>query len=385
MRLISYTLLRIRRRSIGFLVAAAIFCALVLVLFYAEDSLAVRQAGLDRLVDQTVIDCTLMDEMSARIDALNADYRLALYVLPEDGHPLSKRVHDVRASSVLYVKTALTQENVTLCFATSVGAVGPKTIAYQDGYGDSLFAGDEPVCLIGENAQTWLNEEGMMTFVVPPDQYVDTVDGRAPVQSPISLRAVGVIKGGGAVVYAPWQTYLSLAYENDLMPHLDSLAFLVRDNRALEETKEALSEAFFLGGQRGESADQTLLVIHDQLYKENLNTARRNLTLMNLARPLLIVCALGVGMLLSMLLIRARRQEYAILRGIGQKRAFITAQSAAETLFACLLGGALAALIAQSFDIAGFSLMLLFFLLGSVCPTIGYMMKPVLKQINWEE
>lgn len=238
-------------------------------------------------------------------------------------------------------------------------------IHYLEGWDETVFAGDERVCVLGksdmEKQGYACGDEITLTL------YYFFYDEREELQwrdlPPVSMQIVGEIDDSGQTsaaeypnVLLPFQTVWNLVEENQADFTADAVSFYVKDPLALNAFKEEMGQIGELGlleVYKGEGArfshKGTALYVLDGIFitmADRLKTAIRILTAFLLPIGILVFI---VGYVISHLLAAGRVKEFALFRSLGVNVIGAVWVFWGEQLVLALLGnlvGCLAALLA---------------------------------------
>ncbi len=126
---------------------------------------------------------------------------------------------------------------------------------------------------------------------------------------------------------------------------LNAVYFTVRDNQQLDQIKAAITES-------GLRSNKLVRVrIDDRILKETVGPIESNLAQLEGSYLFFFVMIVAIGFLLSFLLARGRKPEYAVMRMLGESRLQITLKALLEQFVLCLggvlLGAAAVRIIGQ--------------------------------------
>lgn len=107
--------------------------------------------------------------------------------------------------------------------------------------------------------------------------------------------------------------------------YVSSFSFTLKDTRKLTEFKDALEEIGFSGPKQDRDI-RVALVIEDKTFLESVSSISQRSTYMQILYPVLLALVCAVGVIAAFLMINSRREEIAIMRGLGtqKKRIFLT-------------------------------------------------------------
>lgn len=225
-----------------------------------------------------------------------------------------------------------------------------EDIRWLEGYDESCLEGDERICIISDR---WGYAPG------------DTIPllARVPVSKTqlegiFHLKVAGTYPGKitkfAAVMLLKTMEDLTIAatavHKQAGNPYawnfgLNAVYFTVRDNQQLDQIKAAITES-------GLRSNKLVRVrIDDRILKETVGPIESNLAQLEGSYLFFFVMIAAIGFLLSFLLARGRKPEYAVMRMLGESRLQITLKALLEQFVLCLggvlLGAAAVGIIGQ--------------------------------------
>ena len=225
-----------------------------------------------------------------------------------------------------------------------------EDIRWLEGYDESCLEGNERICIISDR---WGYAPG------------DTIPllARVPVSKTqlegiFHLKVAGTYPGKitkfAAVMLLKTMEDLTVAatavHKQAGNPYawnfgLNAVYFTVRDNQQLDQIKAAITES-------GLRSNKLVRVrIDDRILKETVGPIESNLAQLEGSYLFFFVMIAAIGFLLSFLLARGRKPEYAVMRMLGESRLQITLKALLEQFVLCLggvlLGAAAVGIIGQ--------------------------------------
>ena len=212
-----------------------------------------------------------------------------------------------------------------------------EDIRWLEGYDESCLEGDERICIISDR---WGYAPG------------DTIPllARVPVSKTqlegiFHLKVAGTYPGKitkfAAVMPLKTMEDLTIAatavHKQAGNPYawnfgLNAVYFTVRDNQQLDQIKAAITES-------GLRSNKLVRVrIDDHILKETVGPIESNLAQLEGSYLFFFVMIAAIGFLLSFLLARGRKPEYAVMRMLGESRLQITLKALLEQFVLCLCG-----------------------------------------------
>ena len=348
--MIRHTIRRFLRRpapAIGVLLFAAI---LAVVLCGLEKS---NEAELEKYNDtyHTIpVPFSVTDLSATKTTDLNIPYLIADVFIQEDG--LGRFVSDLQRvcthsitgqnSSYMLVgitSTALSQE---------LWAENGTYILWDEGYGEDLFAGNEPVCLVPDT-MTVSNEEETGASFVELDFAYWGIDPAT--EYSCRLQVVGTYLGGdGRSVYCPFAICEGVYAALNEPLTVQAIRATLGNNDDLEELRSASRQWFAepdpLGeqtpwGEYGYTYYPFDLDIDDELLQQASATLQSSIRTNRICAVLVLCLSAVAGLLIGFLMVRSRRREIALMRTMGAPTRAIFFSFLTEQMLCFLLGIAL--------------------------------------------
>ncbi|MGM9600861.1 MAG: hypothetical protein ACI3W5_04645, partial [Faecousia sp.] len=224
--------------------------------------------------------------------------------------------------------------------------------------------------------------------IISGDLSAVCADGSIRLQMPDGtarrIPVAGTIADRERTVIVPWQVYRDeYAQLGRYGQSLDEFSFLVADNTRLAPLCAALENIFATDNAIGE-ASRELLLIQDMQYQQNMLYAKRNLAVVRLIAPILLLSVLFCGWCVTYLLFRVRSWEQVLLVSLGYRRFDVIAASLLEVGLSCTLGW-LAAMCFTPLPVARVLPILCAFLLGAAVSIAYQVHQPILQQIKKKE
>ena len=239
-----------------------------------------------------------------------------------DAHSALSELSAQSAHSELSAQSAHSHEN-------------SSTIVFYEGYDESVFTGNEYVCLVSEDILGF-TEGGML------DVMVKSKAGVHPAAVNAMLTVAGTVKGlDEPVVYVPFQTAGELGFESDGgTPYTERLRAKIADNRELDAFKEVAMRSFTDVGVH--INERTFaMTIYDGEFYDRTEALLQTIFFIDIATPFVYFITICVGFVASFLLTRRRRAEFAIMRSVGVNRLSIFFGTLFEQAALCALGAVL--------------------------------------------
>lgn len=225
-----------------------------------------------------------------------------------------------------------------------------EDIRWLEGYDESCLEGDERICIISDKWGYAPGDSIPLLARVPVS--------KTQLEGIFHLKVAGTYPGKitkfAAVMPLKTMEDLTVAatavHKQAGNPYawnfgLNAVYFTVRDNQQLDQIKAAITES-------GLRSNKLVRVrIDDRILKETVGPIESNLAQLEGSYLFFFVMIAAIGFLLSFLLARGRKPEYAVMRMLGESRLQITLKALLEQFVLCLggvlLGAAAVGIIGQ--------------------------------------
>ena len=236
-------------------------------------------------------------------------------------------------------------------------------ITWYEGYDESIFAGDEKVCLIPESKATTKyydngNGEAVLYFKYSAMMQLNGVSTEVKSgEYECTLKIVGTYTAGDELsIYCPFpiveQVYEGLGKE----PRIDSISATIADNRRLEEFREKANMFFMDPSQKDEEIPWGIALI-DREKREHIYDNYRyaidinDENLAELAAILedsikfnrtvtvfVVILSVISGFLVGFLMVRRRKRDILLMRMVGESNARVYVGFVLEQMICIILG-----------------------------------------------
>lgn len=365
---------RILRKPFTTLIVIVVFVALTVLMNHLQISLQSRQESLLRLSEETEIWCVLANRLTGQTNHLNASYQYAQASYYEQAYGMSAYMSEVRIVTQMDgVHLSDNGNSVVFSAVNSIDAWLPL----RDASVNMVIGGD--ISFLNEATTACLISEDLLRFVSN-----DHLSVQMPNGSTLLIEVVGTIAGLEHTIVIPWQAYRDVyAYYGFRGQSLDEFSFLLADNSRLSAMQEVFQEMFVIGSTSSANSSEILL-INDFQYQKCLLHAKRNLFLLQLLQPILVISIVIAGATTTSILLRTRQWEHALMFSLGRSIISIMMQDLLEIATGCCIG-VVTVLTLSSTSAESLALLLLAFLFGTLISLLLDITKPVLKRISHRE
>ena len=211
------------------------------------------------------------------------------------------------------------------------------SIQWAPGYDESFFRSEEKGVVVSDDLGYALGET--VTMALDMTGYV-----------PYQMKVVGIIPGGNPYThYCPAHTLENIYIEKDwhVSFRLTKMSFVVADNRRLDEFKNIVRTTGY--------SSSLHISIDDRTLQGTIGPIRSNLEMLQGLYVIFFVVVGIIGFFLCFLLFRNRRQEFAVMRLLGETGKGITGKALLEQTLLCVLGIALGAILVAVGGLGQFS------------------------------
>ncbi len=342
-------LIRRKFRSLAVLVVSIV---LVLFLNIYANAINQQRQNLDELYANIEVTAYIVD-LNGNAEGLEINEKVIISPLENSGF-IREGVYTQKIVGVIgpwqdedIYEIAYDTRNTSILLGSNDVSVLPQQPEFMDGYDETLFEMEEMVCIVGEDfiADHNLSLGDELQFTARDIK-------RYPIQSAsdfslatVSLKIVGVYRSP----VRPSLIYCPLAVASDINsgfgkpPIMNSASFILQNTKDLNRFRELLMDMNFVNQQAapGSSSQGFSFIINDRVLKSATASVENYISFTNALYPVIYLLCAGIGFIVSYLLIRTRKPEFAIMRSLGASRAASFFTFHIEQGLLCLLGAAL--------------------------------------------
>ena len=347
---LAYAVKRMRRSALSCLALLFVSLAFALSLCELGYSLAGRNDALSALYRDMEVDCVISDLTGTKTDGLEISTSYIEVFATDMYNNLDEHARDLRLKRTARYLLDASEDDVELLKGDyrqspnlimgisrveAAPALSPELgveISYDEGYDETLFQGDEMVCVVPEDMAP---ENGKLKITM-----VDHIMNEEYGVLEAELTVAGTYKGG-KTIYCPWEAMRELVTRAGGAAYTESMGFIAADNNRLDELKQKASKYFTNPSlTAGETKYSYALTVNDETLEEAAAAARREIRLLELMIPILLGLSTGIGFAAGYLFIRNRKPEFAVMRSMGTGHLAIFAAAFTEQLLLGVMGAA---------------------------------------------
>ena len=235
-------------------------------------------------------------------------------------------------------------------------------IKWYEGYDESIFSGDKPVCLIPERmAKTRYYDNGNGETVLYFNYTMTTIkDGVMTVvdsgEYECTLKIVGTYTAGDELsIYCPFPIIEQVYDELGKEPRVDSLSATIADNRRLGEFLEKANLFFMDPSQKDDEIPwgitlinrsthykndfyRYVMDINDEHLAELSAILEESIRFNRFVMILVVILSVISGFLVGFLMVRRRKRDIMLMRMVGESNARVYVGFALEQMICIILG-----------------------------------------------
>ena len=235
-------------------------------------------------------------------------------------------------------------------------------IKWYDGYDESIFSGDEPVCLIPESKATadHYDNGGGEAELYFSYQTRTMVNGVSTVvksgEYECKLKIVGTYTAGDELsIYCPFSIIEQVYDELEKEYRIDSLSGMIADNMRLEEFLEKADMFFMDPSKKDEEIPWGIVVFNREdeypnefyLYAMDINDEhlaelsailQESIKFNRFVTVLVVILSVISGFLIGFLMIRRRKRDIILMRTVGESNFRLYIGFVLEQMICVILG-----------------------------------------------
>ena len=345
-----------------------------------------------------------MEATNLKSDATPIEFSLAEYV-KDVQVKMSHWIETINGND--YQRPHLVGLTSRSCEPTLLPEYGCE-ITWYDGYDESIFAGEEPVCIIPEGMyEDYDNEKGETVLhfsaksETPSIVYVNGKKEivREKTEYQCTLKIVGTYTAGDEKsIYCPYQTIEQVYSELGAIRNYLSFSVTLADNNRLEEFRKKMSFCFLTPQANAEKVHWGFWINNGyaEFYNYALDINDENLFDLSAIledsiefnrKVTLIVVALSAvsGFLVGFLMIRRRKREIMLMRMVGESNFRVYCGFAIEQMLCIILGIALGGAYYKWNPINNLAIFAVTYFVALTLALVIFMSKKLIRNVKEDE
>ncbi len=210
---------------------------------------------------------------------------------------------------------------------------------WLEGYSEESLRGREPVAVVSQDTDYALGDIMTVAFQVGEQKF-----------EPLQLKVVGILAVNvKETVYCPLRGLQAVCKEMEREQYfrLSYLTAVLADTRKMAPFRDLLQQI---------AKDPSIQVtVDDRAYEGTIGPIRGNLQMLEGLYPVFFAAVAAIGFVLCFLLVRRRKQEFAVMRLLGEKAGQITGKALLEQAMLCVIGVVLGTVIVLVSGLGEFS------------------------------
>lgn len=341
---ISYTFTILRRKiwkSIAVVFAVAAFAILICVMGSAIQK---QEILLEEMYEQFKVNIVIMDKYAARNEDLEMNSIYATLFMNEDS-VLYEYIDDVKIRSKGDEKAVIfNQDDIQIGSLNVVGLTYiPDEVEFgvaitiAEGYDQNILTGDRSVCIVPSS----ICGIGGYVFIKTDDD-----------QEAMKYEVVGTYEQDKEIIFCPYLNYNeNLSGTNNNIYRLESS---IKDAEQVNIIENILLGYFIEPSITGVTPiglnEVSLFYEHSFVIpKGNLDEAidpvKADIRKLKIVEPFIFAFSVAIGFVISMLSIKNRKAEFAVMRSLGASGIYVFFESFFEQAILCIIGTSTGTLI----------------------------------------
>lgn len=352
-----YILARLRREPIPALAVALFSLILVAILRTMSGAVQAQQEAYEQTWNTIPVTLTVTNLSGTKSDYLNAPGWVADVFTGGNGvgMGLSDYMKDIRIKSSRLIDNADAVGAMYLAGLTALEAeplFRPEKgveITWLEGYGTSIFWGEEPLCLVSEALTEDMEPDvpGQQLSLLFSYSYYDQYEELQTVEYTQVLTVAGYFREESNAIYCPYSIISYVFQKMEEERTISHISATLTDNNLLETIKQNRSIWFAEPTPGGVKTEWNYLGfdyypyaldINDSLLVNAATTLENSIFISRVCSILIYAVSGGAGFLVGFLMIRKRKREINLLRTLGTGTLSVLTGFALEQLLCIGLG-----------------------------------------------
>ncbi len=341
---LSYTFTILIRKAVKSIAVVLSIAAFTVLLCLLEFTLHKQERLLDELYKKFDIDIIIMDSAGAYPDNLELD-RLYASVFMNENNILGKNTDNLKIRSSGKETISVTNEYGEVI--TEISVVGLTYLPDMAEFNVSVYVGnkfDKSVLMSGSRVCIVPGRmKGLGDCI-----YIKT----EKVEEPIEYLVIGTYDEAEDIFFCPYLNYSELLTSS--VNNIYSLKCEITDTKVLEELETFLMNYFtkpIIAGITPRGLNSLDLkythsfVMPKGNFEEATDPIKADILKLKILEPFVFVFSVAIGFVISMLSIRNRKAEFAVMRSMGASGGYVFYISFIEQAVLCLIGALIGVLV----------------------------------------
>lgn len=241
----------------------------------------------------------------------------------------------------LYTNSSVTLYGLNDPYADATFARLVDGVEWLDGYDASIFSTDELVCICPSGTGVEVGDD--IEYIIRKEASSGSANDKDIERVLATFKVVGIHtltsnilndpSNSSYYAYCPIEALRKAASAPKLAFSIRNLSFTVADNQLLDELKQMLVDIGLNNTDSGVRA-----AIDDRILIGTVSPIQKNIALLKGLHLFLYMLVVLMGFLLCFLTARGRKQEYAVMRLLGESRIAVTLKAIIEQIILCIVG-----------------------------------------------
>lgn len=249
--------------------------------------------------------------------------------------------HDDNAMLVNYTA------NIVWMEGTNSVSTLPQQPEFMDGFDEEVFKTSDNVCIVSD---VFLDENFLVLgshvdFTAIEIKNYPIASESDFLHDHVTLEIVGVYQThvSPSPIYCPFEVTTNIFRNLDKPLAWNSARFFLQNTQELNRFRDLLRDLGFANTQVSteRNKDDLSFIINDRILKKATSSVQGYIDFSSILFPVIYIFCAGIGFVVSYLVIRIRKPEYAVMRSLGTSRTTSFFTLFTEQGLLCLIGAML--------------------------------------------
>lgn len=350
--MLRHTLKRLKRSPVSAIGILLFFAVLAIVLCGLHAANEKELRNYEEVYDTIPVELTVTNLLGTNADNLNAPMWVA-NVFTDNNYNLSGYAADVQIKSSYMIETVDGKEATAQLVGITSTKLAPAllqmdggVVKWTEGYDDSVFSGQDSVCVIPENMKNDADSLALTFLHIIPPQSLNDEPIRKEYEC--TLKIVGSYESSNnSVIYCPYNQIIDVYKNLGCEMKIDAIGATLCDNDLLDDLLSDRADWFAEPNPTGEKTPWNemgytyypyALDINDALLQRTIATLQNSLLVNQICTVLVFTLSAAAGFLIGFLMVRSRKKEIALMRTMGTPNRSIYLGFALEQMLCVVLG-----------------------------------------------